>query len=149
MLQYLDQDYAQSLESELQERLYQRADFLCKHVVIAGEKFKAYYLRTLVNLPVTLSILNQIVMDKNNDLKWDALHSMEVDASGSLNALFDYVLQGKLILFGQEGFFAIIEPEGAELSRAVMSPNSENPLQSAFDAFTEDLDTNIGLIQKK
>ncbi|MGN7455073.1 spore germination protein [Paenibacillus pasadenensis] len=149
MLQYLDQDYAQSLESELQERLHQRADFLCKHVVIAGEKFKGYYLRTLVNLPVTLSILNQIVMDKNNDLKWDALHSMEVDASGSLNALFDYVLKGKLILFGQEGFFAIIEPEGAELSRAVMSPNSENPLQSAFDAFTEDLDTNIGLIQKK
>ncbi len=148
-MQYFDEDYVQGLESKLQERFQKRSDFLCKHIIIAGEKFKAYYLRTLVNLPMTLSIINQIGIDTTNDLKWEALHSMEVDAAVSLNSLYDNVLQGKLILLGKEGFVAIIEPERAELSRSVMIPNSENPLQSAFDAFTEDLDINIGLIRKK
>ncbi|ASS65892.2 MULTISPECIES: spore germination protein [unclassified Paenibacillus] len=148
-MQYVDPEIVHRLESGLQERFHQRSDFLCKQIVVAGEKFKAYYLRTLVNLPMTLSILNQIGIDRNHDLKWDALHSMEADAAVSLDALYDLVLQGKLILLGGEGFVAIIEPEHAELSRPVMIPNSENPLQSAFDAFTEDLDINIGLIRKK
>jgi len=148
-LQHFDPEIVQSLESGLQERFHQRSDFLCKHVVIAGEKFKAYYFRTLVNLPKTLSILNQIGIDKKNDFKWNAILSMEVDAPVSLNELYNHLLRGKLILLGQKGLVAVIEPEHAELSRPVMSPNSENPLQSAFDAFTEDLDTNIGLIRKK
>lgn len=95
--------------------------------------------------------MSQIGDSQDNKWKWEFLNGKEGDASAtaSLEKLCNAVLQGMLILFGKEGQVAVIESEAQNISRPVMIPNSENPLQSAFDAFTEDIDINIGILRKK
>jgi hypothetical protein len=118
-------------------------------VVIASEAVRACFLESLVNLRTTLPAVRQEAVDSDRDPIRQAFNPMREEVSEAVARLSCALLQGKLILFNQEGSVAIIEPVQPELSRSVMIPNSENPLQSAFDAFTEDIDINIGLLRKK
>lgn len=134
------------LEEQLCEQLQRSSDFVCKTIAIESESYRAYFLRSLVDLPMTLSVINRIGMIPDGMRDRESPRATERNA---LTRLYDSILLGKLVLFGQEGMVAVIEPKHPNISRQVSTPNSENPLQSAFDAFTEDIDINIGLLRKK
>ncbi|MFC4306934.1 spore germination protein [Cohnella boryungensis] len=134
---------------QLYDRFRKNSDFACRTVVIASEAVRACFLESLVNFRTTLPALCQEAVNSDRDSIRQAFNTMREDVSESVARLSGALLQGKLILFNKEGSVAIIEPVQPELSRSVMIPNSENPLQSAFDAFTEDIDINIGLLRKK
>ncbi|WP_052339127.1 spore germination protein [Gorillibacterium massiliense] len=137
------------LEKQLYERFWKNSDFTYTTLVVGSEEYKAYFLESLVNLRKTVSAMNQEAAKPDNDSLRQAFRTMDDDASASVSRLAEHLLQGKLISFGKDDLATIIEPEPAELSRSIMIPNSENPIQSAFDAFTEDIDKNIGLMRKK
>ncbi|MGC5772054.1 spore germination protein [Paenibacillus pabuli] len=137
------------IEKQLHERLEKSSDFISKNVVIANEEFRAYFVETLVDLPTTLSAINQAASSNENDSLKKMFRPFEEQAIMSLDDLCSNLLNGKLVLFNREGLLTVIEPEHPGISRAVSSPESENPLQSAFDAFTEDMNKNIGLLRKK
>lgn len=150
-MQRTDMDDVQKLEKQFLEHFQKSSDFSYKEIEIGGELFKAYFFHSLVNLSATMSIMNQFGHSQDNKWKGKFLHGLEGEASAtvSLEKICNAVLQGMLVLFGKEGEVAVIEPKAQDISRPVMTPNSENPLQSAFDAFTEDIEMNIGLLRKK
>ncbi|WP_165861190.1 spore germination protein [Paenibacillus paeoniae] len=114
------------------------SDFVYKSVFIGRERFMAYYLESLVDLSKTLSVMNTAdgVMEQG-------------DSAIVITDISKAILQGKLILFNAEGLMGITDAESPDISRQITLPASENPLQSAFDSYTEDIDKNIGLLRKK
>ncbi|TVY03060.1 spore germination protein [Cohnella terricola] len=138
----------QGMEKRLYDRFRKSSDFTCRTVVIANEEFRACYLESLVNLRTTLSTINQNTVQPDNDWTRQDFHALE-DEDDSVIRLSYELLRGNLILFNKEDSVTVIEPEQPDISRSIAIPNSENPIQSAFDAFTEDIDRNIGLLRKK
>ncbi|MCR8656585.1 spore germination protein [Paenibacillus endoradicis] len=136
----------QNIEKQLCERLKINSDFVEKNVTVANHQYKGYYLNTLVNLPATLSEINHKVQGEPNESYAD---KFRFERDPSLDQLSNEILQGKLVLFDIEGLVMVISPEKLDISRSVGPPQSENPLQSAFDAFTEDIDINLGMLRKK
>ncbi|WP_052429297.1 spore germination protein [Paenibacillus borealis] len=135
-----------SIEKQLCERFKNSTDFIQQDVTIDHRQCRGYYFNSLVNLPATLVQINQQIQGEASESHADKF-TLETDLS--LEILSVGLLQGKLVLFDLEGLSMVISPEKTETSRSVSAPESENPLQSAFDAFTEDIDTNIGLLRKK
>ena len=137
-----DEHNLNRIEKQFSGRFEKNSDFTCKHIFIGEEEFKAYFLDTLVNFPTTLSKINQIPTGEGNN-------SFLEDPLLAVDRLSNDLLHGKMVLFNKTGCAAVIEPEQSDISRPITTPESENPLQSAFDAFTEDLNSNIGLLRKK
>ncbi|SEA50149.1 spore germination protein [Paenibacillus sp. 276b] len=148
-MQRIHEQDLHDIEKQLYDRFEKSTDFSNKDVLIANQKFRAYFVKTLVDLPTTLSSINQAASGNENESFLKMFSPFEEEASMSLDELCNNLLHGKLVLFSTKGLAAVIEPEHPGISRSVSSPESENPLQSAFDAFTEDIDKNIGLLRKK
>ncbi|QOS78902.1 spore germination protein [Paenibacillus sp. JNUCC31] len=148
-MQRIQEQDLHSIEKQLNERLEKNSDFISKTVVIANQEFRAYFVETLVDLPTTLSAINQAASSSENGSLMNMFKPLEEQAIMSLDELCSSLLNGKLVLFNREGLSTVMESEHPGISRAVSSPESENPLQSAFDAFTEDINKNIGLLRKK
>lgn len=145
-MQRINGQYIQSIENLLCERFKSNSDFAEKNVTIFNCQFKGYYLDSLVNLSATLSQINLEAQKGAEEAYQD---KFMFEKNPSLEQLSKQILQGKLILFDNEGMVMVVSSEKYDTSRSVNSPQSENPLQSAFDAFTEDIDTNIGMLRKK
>jgi len=135
----------EDMEERLFDRFQKSSDFTCRTVVVAGEEFRACFLESLVDLRSTLTDMHLL----QDALIPRVFITMDEDVTEAAARISDYLLRGKLILINKEGMMAVIDPQQPDLSRSVMIPNSENPLQSSFDAFTEDIDINIGLLRKK
>lgn len=148
-MQRIHEQDLHELEKQLYDRFEKSTDFLSKNVVIADQEFRAYYMETLVDLPTTLSTINQAASGDENGSFQNMFRPFEEEASMSMDEIRNHILHGKLVLFSTEGMAAVMEPEHTDISRSVSAPESENPLQSAYDAFTEDINKNIGLLRKK
>lgn len=60
------------------------------------------------------------------------------------------LLQGKLIILMENSKKCVVfEPVPKSLNRSVQSSENENVLQGALNSFTEDIDTNIGIMRKQ
>ncbi|WP_339852222.1 spore germination protein [Paenibacillus sp. FSL W7-1088] len=148
-MQRIHEQDLHDIEKQLHDHFKKSSDFLSKNVVIADQEFRAYYMETLVDLPSTLSTLNQAASGSENGSFQNMFRPFEEEASMSMDEICGHLLHGKLVLFSTEGMAAVMEPEHTDISRSVSAPESENPLQSAYDAFTEDINKNIGLLRKK
>ncbi|WP_369810003.1 spore germination protein [Gracilibacillus caseinilyticus] len=59
-------------------------------------------------------------------------------------------IEGKLIIFRPLlDLYFIYEPVSNTLSRSIQEPANENVVQGSVSSFTENLDTNLGLIRKE
>ncbi|OZB95063.1 spore germination protein [Paenibacillus sp. XY044] len=148
-MQPKDENILHNIEKRLYERFVKSSDFMCKNVVIGSGRFRAYFLETLVDLPETMSAMNYTSAEHNDHSEPDKPEPIVNDSPKSLDELSNDLLQGKLVLFNMDGLLTVIEPKQPQISRPISIPNSENPLHSAFDAFTEDINKNIGLLRKK
>jgi hypothetical protein len=60
------------------------------------------------------------------------------------------LLEGKLIILIENSKnYVVFEPVPKSLNRSVQSPENENVLQGALNSFTEDIDTNIGIMRRQ
>ncbi|MGG4142865.1 spore germination protein [Paenibacillus algorifonticola] len=148
-MQRINEQNLNALKKQLSGRLEKNSDFTCKNVVIGTEKFEAYFFETLVNFPATLSAIKESVTGRDNESLMNMFRPIEEDSIMLSGDWLSALLQGGIILLSMEGSVAVIEQERSDIFRPVSSPESENPLQSAFDAFTEDININIGLLRKK
>ncbi|MCR8635884.1 spore germination protein [Paenibacillus radicis (ex Xue et al. 2023)] len=124
-------------EQQLIDQMKDNADFTITTVSFSGQLMTLYYLKSLVDLSETLSIMEQ---NPEESLQ-AAPFSIELVTS---------MLSGEIIIRQMDSDKPIsLTPVGSKLSRPIMPPQNEHPLQVAFDSFTEDLNTNIGLLRKK
>ncbi|GAE08930.1 hypothetical protein [Paenibacillus sp. JCM 10914] len=101
-MQQSDKLNLREIEKQLSERFKKSSDFVCKNIIIGVEEFAAYYLESLVNLPTTLSAINQAAIEHEDDSLIQKFKPFEGDSSMSLDGLSNELLQGKLILFSPE-----------------------------------------------
>lgn len=60
------------------------------------------------------------------------------------------ILEGELVILSGNGQRnAIVKPVPQNLRRSIGEPQNESPIQSPLDAFSEDLNINIGLLRKR
>lgn len=67
-------------------------------------------METLVDLPTTLSTLNQAASGSENGSFQNMFRPFEEEASMSMDEICGHLLRGKLVLFSTEGMAAVMEP---------------------------------------
>lgn len=116
---------------------------------LSGKACSVYYLNSLVDIESTFAMMNQLASGGEFSTLMLSNGWAEDASSWEPSQYSEALLQGRLVLFLAGLQSVVVNPLAPELSRSVMIPNSENPLQSSYDAFTEDIETNIGLLRKK
>ncbi|WP_158602236.1 spore germination protein [Cohnella endophytica] len=124
-------------ELQLMEQMETSADFRSSTFSAGDHQMTLYYLKSLVDLNETVGMMKSLLGQSTQAAP------SSVDLAGCL-------LEGKAIV-SLNGLDAplIITPVELVLNRPIMSPQTVQPLQGAFDSFTENLDANIGLLRKK
>jgi hypothetical protein len=109
------------------------------------------FLKTLVDFQKTNEYLQQIEANMTKDdlvLEKLALHS-----GGQMNAPYSDIitslLEGKLLVVTHEDCHVLLDTVHVLTNRNVQTPLNENVIQSSFDAFTENIVTNIGVLRSK
>jgi len=70
--------------------------------------------------------------------------------ANSLEEIVQSLLRGRIGLFSEDGLtILMLELLRPQISRAISPPQTESVLQSSFDAFTEDVKTNISILRSK
>ncbi|BBH23592.1 spore germination protein [Paenibacillus baekrokdamisoli] len=127
-------------------------DFIYAETVLNKKKIHICYLQSLVSLKDTLDLLvNQLShADKDMDPAQYIVLSYNARANLSLDELVESLLQGMLIIFQPDGIENVVfEPLHPKITRNIMEAQNENPIQSSLDAFTEDMNMNVGLVRSK
>jgi len=128
------------------------ADFVYTETILNEKKVHICYLQSLVNYKDTLDLLvNQI---RNVEIDVDPIQyitsSYNAKVNLSLDELVESILQGMLVIFGQDGQEnVVLEPVHLNNTRSISEALNENPIQTSLDAFTEDMNMNVSLIRRK
>ncbi|MCC3371535.1 spore germination protein [Cohnella sp. REN36] len=138
-------------EQLLVEKFQGNADFAIKQAVIAGRAVAVYMFESIVDLPATLERMDQSLVGLRPDIR--ALEQLadlyRLRADPTLTELAHLLLQGKLVIRHPEsGEPMVFKAEPPAITRPVSSAENENRIQGANDAFTEELQINIGLLRK-
>ncbi|MBB6669517.1 spore germination protein [Cohnella nanjingensis] len=139
-------------ERHLLDTFALNTDFAAKRIELSDQLVHVYYFVTLVDLPGTLASMNQSLMSANDgNVPLQHLSDLyQIDSNAMPEELAHLLLQGRLVVrsphTGEPLIFKALEPS---ISRSVMPPENESPIQGAIDGFTEDLLTNVGLLRKK
>ncbi|MBP1962901.1 spore germination protein [Paenibacillus aceris] len=135
----------------IEQAFEQHSDFVSKEALIYQTQVQVCYLGTLVQYKETFDTLVTRIShlhDQNNPIDQIAL-SPSAMVNVPLIELINAILRGMLIIFPQEGCDNIvIEPSSVNSSRSIGEAQTENPIQTSLDAFTEDINGNIGLIRR-
>lgn len=128
------------------------SDFVYMEAMFEQIVVHVCYLTTLVNYEETMRSLHSSLSGKPNaENPMDNLaasHLSIVDAS--LSEIVKSILIGKLIIFPAQGYENIIvHTTSIDTSRSIAEAQTENPIQTALDSFTEDMNMNISLIRRK
>nr|WP_225446187.1 spore germination protein [Paenibacillus rhizovicinus] len=74
----------------------------------------------------------------------------DIQNSTAVDDAITCLLQGKLLIyFEKDDSYVIMEPAPKPLNRAVESPTNENVFLGSLNSFTEDIETNIGIVRKQ
>lgn len=128
------------------------SDLTIKTVIVSGWNLKLIYLKTLVDITQMLATLSQLAAGRteDNDSLLQMLLPLDPRTVLSPEEIMHALLQGKMIVWCETFEKPIvINTEQYLVIRNIAPPESENPIQASFDAFTEELDKNIGLLRKK
>ncbi|MEH7350848.1 spore germination protein [Gottfriedia acidiceleris] len=120
--------------------------FINAPVVLLGFK-------SLVDLPQTLkTIQNKIESIFLTDKTFDQLmHWIGVVKENNLNEAISAIVDGKLLilLYSENNKYVIVEPVSQALNRSITLPTNENVIQGPLNSFTEDINSNIGIVRKQ
>jgi hypothetical protein len=123
-------------------------DFFLQHDYLFNQPVILFGLSTLIDIPQTKKSL-EINLDMPKYSLQEVLnHNLEKVASEK-NNIIEAIIAGKLILYIPDiGKYIIMEAIAKPLNRAIDLPTNENVIQGPLDSFTEDIETNIGIIRK-
>ena len=130
--------------NNLDNVIYRKKRILCKNIyiiyvdaLIAADKISDFVIRSLNNIkiPTYNNILNKI-----NNFKYKELTTYD--------ELIYYLNSGFTILLIEKNKYIALETR-RDLSRGVSTPVTENTSRGPLDAFTENIEANIGLIKRR
>ncbi|OBZ16501.1 spore germination protein [Bacillus sp. FJAT-26390] len=128
------------------------SDFVSEQFSLYGSTVHLCYFESLVDIRETRKSLLQLEIHFNE--KKDTLEQIVLTTGGTFENSFDNIVQallsGRLSLFSEDGLtHVMINPTHPRIARNVDVPQSENVIESSFDAFTEDIKTNISMLRTK
>ena len=117
--------------------LYKDIYIIFNETLIDSDKISDFIIRSLnrIWIPSYNNIINKI-----SNFKYKELNNYQ-DISYYLNSGFT------IILFSKDKYIAL--ETRRDLARSVGTPITENTLRGSMDAFTENIETNIGLIKRR
>ncbi|MCM3090850.1 MULTISPECIES: spore germination protein [unclassified Cytobacillus] len=137
--------------NEIKAELGNNSDFHLQRDYLADAAVMLMGFNTLIDFIKTRTVLHKLAesllsLNQHPQDLWEAIGEvMEGDVRKAISSIFE----GKLIIhFENTDRFIIMEPVPPMLDRSVDSPANENVIQGALDAFTEGIDTNIGIVRK-
>jgi Bacillus/Clostridium GerA spore germination protein len=141
-----------ALVKEINSVLKENDDFFLKRDYLADATVVLLGFKTLVDITKTRLVLqkhaeNIISQGKSSEDLWGLIGEVkEDDTKIAISSIFE----GKLIIkIDNTNQYIIMDPISKMLSRSVETPSNENVIQGPLTSFTEDIDTNIGLIRKQ
>lgn len=127
-------------------------DFFIKRDYLLKKEVLLLGLSTLVDMTKTKTILQKqseglISQGKTSESIFILMGELfEDDTKKAITS----VLEGKLIIYIEHTKkFIIYEPVPKGLNRSIEVPSNESVIQGPSNSFTEDIDTNIGLLRKQ
>ncbi|NOV01167.1 spore germination protein [Paenibacillus planticolens] len=128
------------------------SDFVSKEASLYQVQVHVCYIGTLVQYEESFDTLIARLshLHGQDDLIDRIAKSPSTRVNVPLTELVSSILHGMLIVFPQEGYENIVlEPSAIDSGRSISEAQTENPIQTALDAFTEDMYANISLIRRK
>ncbi|TXK83736.1 spore germination protein [Paenibacillus sp. N3.4] len=135
---------------QIHEYFARNRDFISTEIRIFGHEVHVWFLSSLVDLQKTQELLNQLQVEHNErgDMIESIAATLGANSYSSSSELMPALLEGKFIVFMEDdSSFLVIEPVSASITRDITTSQHENVLLSSYDAFTENLQTNIGLLR--
>lgn len=117
--------------------LYKNLYIIYNETLISSDKVSDFIIRSINNIliPNYNNILNKISNFKYKEIS-------------TYNDLVYYINSGfTVILFSKNKYIALETKK--DLSRSISTPITENTSRGALDSFTENIETNIGLIKRR
>ncbi|RNB92322.1 spore gernimation protein GerA [Brevibacillus fluminis] len=142
----------QNFPNCLNDSLGNSSDLVIKEFVICQTRVYLCFLESLVDFPKTNEYVRQIesglVMDEDI---FDQLAALTAgQAQVPYSDIIVYLLKGRLVIASfHDDRNVVLNPLQISLTRDIQTPLNENVVQSSFDAFTENINTNIGIIRSK
>ncbi|MEH7010205.1 spore germination protein [Neobacillus niacini] len=132
--------------------LKENDDFFLKRDFLTDTAVVLLGFKTLIDITKTRLVLQKYVESiisqvKSSEDLWGLIGEIkEDDTKKAISSIFE----GKLIIkIENTNQYIIMEPVSKMLSRSIEAPSNENVIQGPLTSFTEDIDTNIGLIRKQ
>ncbi|MGO4699309.1 spore germination protein [Paenibacillus sp. 2TAB26] len=122
-------------------------DFAVEMKETNGGQVTLCYLKSLVDTSQNFDLLKRIpeLIDAKEGGD-NTAPQMESKSNISESEAVNEVLIGNLVLVHRTGNLSL-KPTSRSLQRSIDTPQSESPTQGASDAFTESLDSNIGILR--
>ncbi|SFL99010.1 GerA spore germination protein [Paenibacillus sp. 1_12] len=137
---------------QVDQCLGKNADFVSLRTVLLGQNVQVCYLDSLVDYMKTTEALHQLgsTSSDTDDMLSPVLLSIGGTRKTAADTMIQDLLDGKMAVFLHGDIEPILfDPAHPSLLRSIAEPQAENVLQSSFDAFTENLSTNMGLLRKQ
>ncbi|MFD4706215.1 spore germination protein [Gottfriedia sp. NPDC058432] len=109
--------------------------------------------KSLVDLPQTLkTIQNKIESIFLTDKTFDQImHWIGLVKENNSNEAISAIAEGKLLILldSEKNKYVIVEAASLPLNRSITLPTNENVIQGPLNSFTEDINSNIGIMRKQ
>lgn len=122
------------------QQMEKQGDWVCQRLLLWEREVFLVCLSTLVNLTQTQELLPGFFETRTKS-------ALQVEEEAEMRrALF----AGQALVFvPEEEVCYLLSPAGPQVDRAVTTTENQSVIQSAQDAFTENLETNLTLVRKK
>ncbi|WP_027084572.1 spore germination protein [Cohnella panacarvi] len=141
------------LLEHLRNRQRQDADLFIHRIFLDRYPVTLVGATSLIDLPQTVKLLQtqvRHVVASESPLLAISGGIGERIGQEELVKVFEAITEGKLIIIPDNADPCIkLFPISRKLSRSIEAPMTENVLRGGISAFTEDLDTNIGIVKKQ
>ncbi len=141
-----------TIMQNLKKRASMNADLRYQRLTLSDLQVDLIGLTSLIDLTTTLNhIQHQVHQDRTMGLTIDQvmINLGVIERHPTEEKLLSSLLRGELIVrFEDADTIVVVAPVSRVLSRTIEPPTSENVLRGPTSAFTEDIDTNIGLVRR-
>ncbi|WP_214626564.1 spore germination protein [Paenibacillus agaridevorans] len=141
----------ESFFANLSDSFSNSSDFTIKNYVIRNTEVRLCFLSSLVDFRKTneyLTRIGSLMAEADSVMEKLALHGggqENVPYRDAVSALS----KGKLLVVSDPENYVLLDPPQVPVERNIQTSLSENMIQASFDAFTENIDTNIGILRSK
>ena len=135
----------------LKKELKENTDFVFRDIVINNKKIHIIFCETLCNgISINDFIIRSITSIKSNDLYNEIINKLSSNSiieKPNYNEMINYLFKGFCIILIDNN--CIAAEVRSKLDKGITSAQNEVSLIGPNEAFTEDFNTNLGLIRKR